>query len=65
MKLSSFILFLYSTAISPNFLESTSFPDTVFIYIGISPSPEHTNSVINCLSLDDGHANNRRLVLSL
>jgi hypothetical protein len=48
MRLFTSICFWYSTAILPKHDESAWFPDANFKNIGMSPSPEHISSIINC-----------------
>jgi hypothetical protein len=48
IRLSIFICLLKSTNIFAKLEESASFPDADLKNIGISPSPEHIKSTINC-----------------
>ena len=48
MRLLTSNCFWYSTAILPKHDESAWFPDASFKNIGMSPSPEHISSIMNC-----------------
>ena len=50
MRLLTFNCFWYSTAILAKHDESAWFPDASYKNIGMSPSPEHIISMMNCFN---------------